>query len=153
MKTVYSKTWFFIVAVLLLSGLLVLGGCSNNPLNIQPPDTSPAPGGSPAKPIVEAKDQRVAYSFDNTGKVQLSANNLTLKTGQRLILEPAQGFSGGVRFTSSGENFFGAVMKQETEGQDNGRVIFTAIKPGKGKLQVMPSNDPNKITDLWVTVQ
>lgn len=143
-----NKTQFIkAVALLLLLGSLLLGGCNNLfPFNQMPDPSNPSP-----KQINEV---RVIYNYNGTDKVQLSANNIILKTGQRLILQPAPGLTKTTRFVSSGENFFGDVMKQEGDAQASGKAVFTAIKPGKGKLQIIPNTDEvERAVDLWVTVE
>lgn len=149
-----TKTWIYATAITLLSGILLLGGCATNvnpttPQQPQPPYTLP-PTGQPAQPA----DVKITYNYDDTSKVKLSNNNITLKVGQRLIIEPAPGLTKMTRFTSSGENFFGDIMKQEGDAQARGKAVFTAIKQGKGRLQIIPNtNDLDQATDLWVTVQ
>jgi PBP1b-binding outer membrane lipoprotein LpoB len=149
MKTIYNNKVAAAAAILLLAGSVLLGGCSNiNPVEPRPPYTLP-----PAPPT-EAKDVKVTYNYNATDKVQLSANNIVLKVGQKLILEPARGLTTNTRFTSSGEYFFADVMKQEGNAQANGKAIFIAEKPGKGKLQIIPNtNDTSRAIDFWVTVQ
>lgn len=157
MKITQNPKWVSISLGLALALMILLGGCTNiTPLDPAPtptPSTSPSPT-LPAQPIPDITDVRITYSYGTTDKVQLSANNVPLKVGQKLILEPAPGLSVNTRFTSSGENFFGAVMKQETGGSDNTKATFIAIAPGKGKLTIIPNtNDTARSTDLWVTVQ
>lgn len=156
MKTTHNQKWLSIFLGLALTMMLLLGGCTN----ITPTEPTPAPSPtspsptSPAKPVTDVTNVRVTYSYGATDKVQLSNNNLVLKVGQTLILEPVPGLTTNTRFTSSGENFFGNVMKQDTTGQDNTKASFTAIAPGKGKLTIIPNtNDTARATDLWVTVQ
>jgi hypothetical protein len=143
-------------AVGILLGLFLLisfclAGCTNlQPTEPQSPIPSPSP--SPGKPTTEPNNYTVTYSYGSTDKVQLSANNLTLKVGQKLTLQPAPDLTTNTRFTSSGENFFGDVMQQDS-GQNSTKVTFTAIKPGKGKLQIIPNTDDTaRATDFWVTV-
>lgn len=139
----HKKAIGFLAALLLLISFC-LGGCTN----LQPLEPQ-----TPGKQTTEPGSYTVTYSYGSTDPVQLSANNLTLKVGQKLILQPAPGFSGSTRFASSGEYFFGDIMKQDP-GQDSTKVTFTAIKPGKGKLQVIPNTDDTaRATDLWVTVE
>jgi len=161
MKIAQKKKWIMVFLGLCLSAVLLLGGCTNiNPITPQPapttpssnPPTLPAPT-APPKSTNDMKDVTVIYKYGDTGKVQLSDNNLTLKVGQRLILQPGPGLTQNTRFTSSGENFFSDVMKQET-GPDTTKAVFKAIAPGKGKLTVIPNTtDLDRATDLWVTVQ
>jgi hypothetical protein len=147
MKTIRTKRLAFAAAVIMLSGTLLLGGCVNMVSTDAPSPSVLTPGQSTG-----AYDAKITYNLDSTGKLELSANNIVLKAGQTLLLQPGQGFTGSARFTSSGEYFFGDIMKQE-QGQ-NGKVIFTAIKTGKGKLQIIPNGtDLEKATDLWVTVE
>lgn len=139
----YCKTAVFLTA-LALSACLLVSGCTNlRPLEPQ----------SPGKQTGEANNYVVTYNYGSTDKVQLSANNLTLKVGQKLTLQPAPGLTQNTRFTSSGENFFGDVMQQDP-GQDSSKATFTAIKPGKGRLQIIPNTDQvDRAVDLWVTVE
>jgi hypothetical protein len=148
MKLIRSNRFIcFAIGLFLLS--ILLGGCSSlNPIDPQTPAT-PDPGKT-----TEAKDVIITYNYSDTDKVQLSANNITLKVGQRLILQPAQGLTKNTRFTSSGgPNFFGDYLQQE-EQQPSGKIVFVAKNPGKGKLQIIPNtSDSDRATDLWVTVQ
>lgn len=152
-----NKQFSRLLTVMIISGSLFLGGCSNlNPTEPQTPST-PAPPSTVIPPVTQppqGNDVKVTYNYNATDKVQLSANNVVLKVGQRLILEPAPGLTKNTRFTSSGDNFFGDVMKQETDQGQSGKAIFTAIKPGKGKLQIIPNTtEVNRAVDFWVTVQ
>lgn len=146
MKTICNIRMVAMFAVLLLTAALFMGGCTN----IRPLEpNSQAPG----QQVAEVQAIKVTYNYNGTDKVQLSANNLTLKVGQKLILEPAPGLSKNTRFTSSGEYFFGDIMEQDP-APETGRVVFTAKKAGKGKLQVIPNTDETaRAVDLWVTVQ
>ena len=120
-----------------------------NPLT--PETQQPA---SPAKQISDTSDYTVTYTYTDIGKVQLSANNVILKVGQKLILVPALNLTTNTRFTSSGADYIGDFLNQESSDQNSGKVIFTAIKPGKGKLQVVPNtSEVDRAADLWVTVQ
>jgi len=143
--------WIGFLVIVLLSTILLLSGCTNvTPVD---PQTSPS---TPAKSLTDGADLKVTYSYNGSGtdKVQLSANNLVLKVGQKLILEPAPGLTTNTRFVSSGEYFFGTVMKQETGDGGGNRVVFTAIKSGKGVLQIIPNTDQtDRAADLSVTVQ
>jgi hypothetical protein len=131
---------------ILLLGILLVSGCET----FRPIEPRPTP--NPPKQSAQ-NDFVITYNYGDTDKVQLSANDIVLKVGQKLILQPAPGLTKSTRFSSSGENFFGEIMKQETN-QDTGKVVFTAIKPGKGKLQIIPNNtETDRATDLWVTVQ
>ena len=133
--------------LLLLTGGL-LAGCANvNPTDSRPPYTLPS------TPPAVSKDVKVTYNYGANDTVRLSNNNIKLKVGQRLILEPAAGFSGNTRFTSSGEYFFGDIMRLQADN-NSGRVIFTAENSGKGKLQIIPNTtDVDHAADLWVTVE
>jgi hypothetical protein len=116
------------------------------------PQAQPAPS-SPGKQATDGQSTTVTYNYGDTGPVTLSANNLTLKVGQKLVLVPAPGLSKNTRFTSSNDNFFGDIMQQEGD-QSNGQLVFTAKKAGKGKLLVIPnSTETARATELWVTVQ
>ena len=157
-KTIRFATVFLL---LLFAATVLLGGCSNlQPAERQPAQKTPAPAPAPAPTPAPTPSQPtetvnyvVIYNYGSTGKVELSANNLTLKIGQKLTLQPAKGLTQNTRFTSSGENFFGDVMRQEPE-QSIGRAVFTAIKAGKGKLQIIPNTDETaRATDFWVTVE
>lgn len=150
MKKFCNKQLVRAAVVALFSGVLFLAGCANvNPTNPQTP--YPAP---PAEPAKQASQYKVTYHYNDTDQVQLSANNFVLKVGDKLILQPAPGLTQNTHFTSSGEYFFGDIFKQDTDQKESGQVVFTAIKPGKGKLQIIPnSNDTARAADLWVTVQ
>lgn len=141
---------FLCLAAFVLSLSLLFAGCGNT--NITPVDPRPsAPVKPPASQVTPA-DVKVTYNYGNSGPVELSSNQITLKIGQRLIIEPAPGLTKHTRFRSSGENFFGDVMRQESE--QTGKIVFTAIKAGKGKLQIIPNNtETDRSTDLWVIVQ
>lgn len=140
-----KKTSF--LAVLMLSGALLLGGCVNLTQT-----GSPSAPSAPSGPSTGAGEVKVVYNYNDTDKVQLSANDLVLKVGEKLILQPAAGLTKNTRFKSAGKHFIGDIMKQET-GQD-GRVVFTAVKAGKGQLQVIPDTDKeDRATDLRVTVE
>ena len=143
MKTTnHIKKAVLMISVSLLT-ILLLAGCTN----LQPLEPQ-----TPGKSVTETDTYTVTYNYGENDKVQLSANNLTLKVGQKLVLQPAPGLTKNTRFTSSGENFFGDVMQQDQ--QQTGKAVFTAIKPGKGRLQIIPDTDKtDRATDLWVTVQ
>lgn len=140
-----------ITVIILLFNSFSLSGCTNiNPIDPQAPySTNPAkdtPSGT--------QDYIVTYNYSDTGPVQLSANNIIVKVGQKLVLQPAAGFSGNTRFTSSGENFWGDIMQQQGDTSSAGSATFLAIKPGKGKLSIIPNtNETGRAVDLWVTVQ
>jgi len=145
MKNIHHKQYLLL---LLLMGSLFFYGCANiNPIDPQSPSTIPTPK------TEQVGDSIVTYNYADTGDVQLSANNLTLKVGQRLILEPALGLSKNTRFTSSGEYFFSNIMQQDMDQSNETRVVFIGEKPGKGKLQIIPnSTEIDRAVDLWVTV-
>jgi len=144
MKNIYSKIFLRATVGLLLSGMLLMSGCDQ----LTPIEPSPT---SPAKQLT---DIVVTYNYNDTDKVQLSNNDIVLKTGQKLVLQPAPGLTESTRFSSSGENFFGDIMKQETDQKETSKVVFTAIKPGRGSLQIIPNGtETDRATDLWVTVQ
>ena len=168
MKIMHHQRRIIVFIGLLLLATLLLGGCTNvNPVEPQSPPTTPSTPSTPTNPATpttptiptkppgnDLQDVKVIYNYGDKDKVQLSANNIMLKVGQRLILEPAPGLTRNTRFTSSGEHFFGDVLKQETGGADSGKVIFTAIKQGKGKLTIIPNTtETERANDLWVTVQ
>jgi|GEM_PF-890055 hypothetical protein len=145
-----------VIAILLLSGTLLLGGCVNltqtgGPSPEQPSGPSPE---QPSGPATGSRDVKVVYNYGDTGKVELSGNNLVLKVGDRLILQPAAGLTKNTRFVSSGKHFIGAIMKQEADKPNSGQVVFTAVKAGKGQLQIIPDTDKTeRATDLWITVE
>lgn len=138
------------ILFLLVSSLL-LGGCDNmTPVEPQNPTVPP----SPAKQTTDVQEHTVTYNYGDTGPVQLSANNLVLKVGQKLILQPAPGLTKNTHFTSAGPNFWGDIMQQEGEQTSSGQLIFSAKNAGKGKLQIIPnSTETDRATELWVTVQ
>lgn len=140
---------------LLLLGLFLLSGCTNlNPIEPQTPSVNnPPPKQTDNPPAQQTNDITVTYNYNNTDKVQLSANNLVMTVGQRLIIQPAAGLTQNTRFVSTGENFFGDIMRQETT-TDTTKAVFTAVNKGKGKLQIIPNtNETDRAVDLWVTVQ
>jgi hypothetical protein len=151
MNMIRSKRFIYLATGLLLLAI-VLGGCSGNNLNPIDPQKPTVPS-NPGKPA-ELSDVVITYNYGESDKVQLSANNITLKVGQRLILQPAKGLTKNTRFSSSGgPNFFGDYLQQQ-EQQPSGKIAFIAKSPGKGKLQVIPNtSESNRATDLWVTVQ
>lgn len=110
-----------------------------------------SPGTPPSKQYNE-NEFKVTYNYGDTGPVQLSNNNIVMKVGQKLILEPVPGLSKTTRFSSSGESYIGNIMEKQEE-QNTGRVVFTATKAGKGKIQIIPNTtEVNRATDLLVTV-
>lgn len=142
-------TKMYLILAIMMASLLLVTACSN--LNPAQPQT---PVNPPAGQLEEIDGVRITYNYDDTSKVQLSNNNVVLKVGQKLVLQPAPGLTKNTRFTSSGENFWGDVMTQDPSQPGSDRVTFTATKPGKGRLQIIPNtNDVNRATDLWVTVQ
>jgi len=147
MKKIHHVKWTGLFVGILLTTILYVAGCTN----LTPVDPQPNP---PAKPSTEVTDLKVTYNYNDTDKVQLSANNLVLKVGQKLTLVPAPGLTKNTRFVSSGEYFIGNVMKQETMDKDGTKAVFTAIKPGKGVLQIIPNtNETARAADLSITVQ
>jgi hypothetical protein len=146
MKNVHRTRIFHAAVGILLSVILLVSGCET----LRPIEPQPTP--APPKQSTQ-NDFVITYNYGDTDKVQLSANDIVLKVGQRLVLQPAPGLTKSTRFSSSGEYFFGDIMKQEAS-QNTGKVVFTAIKPGKGKLQIIPNDtETDRATDLWVTVQ
>jgi len=149
MKTNRTRKIWGTAVVLLLSISLILVGCSNNMTPLDQNQTTP--GNPPSKQYNE-NEMKVTYNYGDTDQVQLSNNNIVMKVGQKLILEPAPGLTKTTRFSSSGENFIGDIMEKQEE-QNTGRVVFTATKPGKGKIQIIPNTtEVNRAVDLWVTV-
>jgi hypothetical protein len=148
---VYPKKIVQAATLLLLVSSLLLGGCTNmTPLEPQNPTVPP----SPAKETTNVQEHTVTYNYGDTGPIQLSANNLVLNIGQKLVLQPAPGLTKNTRFTSGTDNFWGDVMQQEGEQTSSGQLIFTAKNAGKGKLQIIPnSTETDRATDLWVTVK
>jgi hypothetical protein len=148
MNIMRTKTASFI-AVLLLSGTLLLGGCVNLTQT-----GSPSSPSVPSGPSTGAKEVKVVYNYNDTDKVQLSSNDLVLKVGEKLVLQPAAGLTKNTRFKSAGKYFIGDIMQQETEPADSGRVVFTAVKAGQGQLQIIPDTDKvDRAVDLRVTVE
>ena len=150
MKKTCNRWMVFSLTVVVLC--LLLSGCANiTPTEPEPPPIPPVPTVPPAD---SASPMKVSYSYADTGNVQLSANNLTLKLGQQLVLEPAAKMTGRTRFVSSGESYIGDILRQESDQAPTTQVIFTAIKAGKGKLQIIPNmTETERATDLWVTVE
>ncbi|CUH95141.1 hypothetical protein P22_1210 [Propionispora sp. 2/2-37] len=137
------------LAVLFLSLSLLWGGCGTN---ITPVDPRPSTPVKPPAGQVAPAAVKVTYNYGSSGPVELSSRQITLKVGQKLILEPTPGLTKHTRFRSSGENFFGDIMRQESE--QTGKLVFTAVKAGKGKLQIIPNNtETERSADLWVIVQ
>jgi hypothetical protein len=134
---------------------LFLTACTNvTPLTPQAPNSALPPSDQPSQ-VSGLADYVVTYNYADTGPVQLSGNNIVLKVGQRLILQPAAGLTANTRFTSSGEYFWGDIMQQQQQAsQQTGNATFTATKAGKGKLSIVPNGtDTERATDLWATVQ
>ncbi len=149
MKTIRASKASGLLAAVLLSAALLLGGCVSTT-----PTGSPASPSVPSGPATGAGETKVVYNYGDTGKVRLSANNLVLKVGDKLILQPAAGLTKNTRFKSAGKYFIGDIMKQEADKPNSGQVVFTAVKAGKGQLQVIPDTDKvDRAVDLWVTVE
>lgn len=148
---IYSKIAQAITLLLLVSSLLI-GGCATDMTPVEPQNPTVPP--SPANPNTNVQEYKVTYNYGDTGPVQLSANNLVLKIGQKLILQPASGLTKNTRFTSGNDSFWGDVMQQEGEQSSTGQLVFVAKQAGKGKLQIIPNTtETARATDLWVTVQ
>jgi hypothetical protein len=138
-----------LAAVSLLAAALLLGGC----VNITQTGGPSAPAG-PSAPPAGTDTVKVVYNYGDADKVHLSDNNIVLKVGDKLVLQPAAGLTKNTRFKSTGKFFIGDIMKQESDQPNSGRVVFTAVKAGKGQLQVIPDTDKvDRATDLWVTVE
>lgn len=148
----FRKTAKYIFAVVVFC--FILASCTDvTPLTPQAPNATLPPTDKPGQ-VSGLEDYIVTYNYSDTGPVQLSENNISLKVGQKLILQPAAGFTGNTRFTSSGENFWGDIMQQQSAAQQTGTAQFTAIKAGKGKLTIIPNGtDTARAADLWATVQ
>lgn len=151
---IYGKKFIQTAGLLLLISSLLLGGCSDlTPVEPQKP-TSPTSPTTPPKQTPDVQEVKVTYNYGATGPVELSANNVVLNVGQKLILQPASGLTKNTRFRSTGDNFFGDVMEQQGDQNDSGQLVFLAKKPGKGKLQIIPnSTEEARAADFWVTVQ
>ena len=147
MKIRNQRTTLLALVVLVLAISLTLGGCSDvRPIDSNSPISSPTTGQS-------GDLTKITYSYGDSGAVQLSANNITLKVGQKLILQPVSGLTQKTRFMSSGEFFFNDVMEQEKTQPEEGKLIFIAKVPGKGKLQIVPNyTETDRAVDFWVTV-
>lgn len=144
------KQKFILLSLWMLYAIcfLIMPGCLSNLNPVEPQQPS---YNTPAQ---QASDFTVVYNYTDTGKVQLSANNLVMQVGQKLTLQPGPGLTSNTRFVSSGENFFGDIMQQENTQNDTTKAVFTAIKKGKGKLQIIPNtNETDRAEDLWVTVE
>lgn len=145
----HTITWRTLAAAAALGIMLLLNGCNLTPTDQKPYSLMPSTDST-----VTADAVTVTYSYTDTSSVQLSANPVTLKTGQKLVLEPAPGFSGRTRFVSSGEGYIGSVMRQEADPNPSTHVVFTAIKPGTGKLQIIPNmTETERAVNLTITVQ
>jgi hypothetical protein len=127
------------IFVLLISGLFLTACTDVTPLTPQAPNAALPPTDRPSQ-VSGLEDYIVTYNYSDTGPVELSENNIVLKVGQKLILQPATGFTVNTRFSSSGENFWGDIMQQQSSSQQTGTAEFTAIKAGKGKLTITPNN-------------
>ena len=147
MRSRFHRAQLPVILALLVSLSLVLSAC-----NLTPTEQSPSP--NVPKAAENASAVTVAYSYGATGSVQLSANPVILKVGQKLILEPGAGTTGRTRFVSSGASYVGAILQQETDPSITTRVIFTAVKPGTGELQVIPNmTETERATTLTITVK
>lgn len=148
MKIRNQRTTLLFLVLLVLAISLTLGGCSDvRPIDSKPPTSPPAAGQS-------ADLVKITYNYGDKGAVQLSDNNITLKVGQKLILQPVSGLTQKTRFLSSGEFFFNDVMEQEKTQPEEGKLIFVAKKSGKGKLQIIPNyTETDRAVDFWVTVK
>lgn len=148
----HNKQFTQMIAVLFLLGSFFLVACTNiTPIDPQqPPSASLPPSTQPS----DTPDYTVTYNYSDTGPVQLSSNNIVMKVGQTLVLQPIPGLTSKTHFTSSGEYYWGDIMEQQGDPQTSTKAVFKAIKPGKGKLTIIPNeNDTARAVDLWVTVQ
>ena len=145
----HTVSWRTLITTAALGIIILLSGCNLTQTDQKPYSLMPSTDST-----VTADTVAVTYSYTDTSGIQLSANPVTLKTGQKLVLEPAPGFSGRTRFVSSGEGYIGGFMRQEADPNPSTRVVFTAIKPGTGKLQIIPNmTETNRAADLTITVQ
>lgn len=154
MKQLENNIFLYTATILVISTSLLLSACTNlipvQPQQPQPPVTPPPSSNQPS----QITDYKVIYNYNDTNKVQLSANDLVLKVGDKLTLVPAAGLTKSTRFRSAGEYFFGDIMEQQSTSPESGKVVFVAKKPGKGKLQIIPNNtEIDRATDLMVTVK
>ncbi|MCE5286137.1 MAG: hypothetical protein LLG02_09870 [Pelosinus sp.] len=140
------------ISLFFICGLL-LTACTNvNPITPQAPNAALPPSDQPSQ-VSDQKDYIVTYNYGDTGPVQLSDNNIVLKVGQKLVLQPMTGLTKNTRFTSAGDYFWGDIMEQQSSQQST-NAIFTAVKTGKGKLTIIPNGtDTDRAIDLWATVQ
>ena len=142
-------TWRRLAIVMTLGITLALYGCNLSPTDQKPYSLSPGNEAPAAADTVT-----VTYNYGDTGNVQLSATTVNLKVGQKLILQPAAGFSGRTRFVSSGEGYIGNMLQQETNPNPSQQIVFTAMNAGTGKLQIIPNmTETERATDLTVTVR
>ncbi len=149
MKHIISR---FVFITLILSIAITFSGCNLTPTDQKPYLLSPADE-SPA-PAEMADAVKVTYTYGDTGDVKLSATTVTLKVGQRLILEPAAGFSGRTRFVSSGEGYIGNMLQQAANPNPSQQIVFTAVQAGTGKLQIIPNmTETDRAANLTVTVR
>lgn len=145
MKIRNPRTTLIAMFCLLFTFTVLLAGCSD----VRPIDSQPK---NPPASAPSAGSVKVTYNYGDSGNVTLSANHITLKKGQTLILEPAAGLTKKTRFISSGEYFFNNVMEQVQS--DTSKAVFKAKTAGKGKLQIIPNaTETDRAIDFWVTVE
>lgn len=145
MKNIRSLLLLLLIILL----CFVFGGCNLTSTEQSPYSTLP-----PAGSVDPTDTIKVTYNYGDTGPVQLSSSNITMKVGQKLVLEPAAGVKGRTRFSSSGEGYIGEMLRQESDESPTTKVTFTAVKPGKGKLTIIPnSTETERAADLMITVQ
>lgn len=149
MRYPFVNLRFYAMLAILLTLSLALMACGNlTPTEQQTP--------SPAAPQAtdNASTITVTYTYGPTGNVQLSANPVMLRVGQKLIIEAGGGTTGRTRFTSSGSTYVGTFLQQETDPNVTTRVVFDAVKPGTGELQVIPNmTETDRAATLTITVK
>ncbi len=157
MKHIARKLFFRTAATIILLISILFSACTNilpvDPQNQPQPQVPAAPPPTTEQPVV-VSDYKVVYNYNDTNKVQLSANDLVLKVGDTLTLVPAAGLTKSTRFRSAGEFFIGNIMEQQTTSPESGKVVFVAKKPGKGKIEIIPNNtETGRAAELIVTVK
>ena len=148
MRYPFRTVRLYAMLAILLSLSLALTACGN----LTPTEQTPSPTAPQATD--NASTVTVTYTYGPTGNVQLSANPVMLRVGQKLVIEAGGGTTGRTRFTSSGATYVGTFLQQETDPNVTTRVVFDAVKPGTGELQVIPNmTETDRAATLTITVK